>query len=291
VLTHLDLDRAVASGDPRLAEAGSVAFIQCVGSRDAKRPYCSKVCCTHAIKSALRFKDQKPEMRVYILYRDVRTYGQREELYRKARAAGIVFIRYAGNAKPVVTKEKEGLQVAVQDHILDRPLAISADLLVLAAAIVPGDNDGLAQLFKLSQNEDGFFAEAHAKLRPVEFATAGVFLAGLAHYPKPIEESIAQAKAAASRAAVALSRSSLTVDGIVSSVEPDLCRACGECERACPYNAIAVVTVDEGTPQAVVQEALCKGCGACAVACPTGAASIRNYMDEDVLTMVETAMS
>jgi heterodisulfide reductase subunit A len=220
----------------------------------------------------------------------MRTYGQREALYREARERGVIFIRYQREKKPVVSLKEAALTVTLKDHVLQRKLEIATDLLVLAAAIVPQDNDALSRMFKLSVNEDGFFTEAHAKLKPVEFATGGIYLAGMAHNPKPVEESIAQAKAAASRAAVALSQDSITVDGIVSHVNELLCRGCGECQNACPYSAIEVRRNDAGTMAAVVQAALCKGCGACAVACPTGAASIFNYADEEVLTMVETAM-
>jgi heterodisulfide reductase subunit A len=289
VLTHLELDRAIAAGDERISSATAVAFIQCVGSREKDRPYCSKVCCTHSVKAAIAFKNRSPETDVYILYRDIRTYGLRESLYKQAREQGVIFIRYSQARKPAVREEDDTLRVTVRDHVLEADLDISLDLLVLAAAIVPRDNEPLAQMFKLSCSNDNFFNEAHAKLKPVEFATAGVFLAGMAHYPKPIEESIAQAAAAASRASVTLSKESITVEGVVSTVEHFMCRGCGECESVCPFNAIAVETTNDGVKLAVVQEALCKGCGMCAVACPTGAASVRHYSDEEVLTMVETA--
>jgi heterodisulfide reductase subunit A len=289
VLTHLELDRAITAGDERISSATAVGFIQCVGSREKDRPYCSKVCCTHSIKAAIAFKKRNPETDVYILYRDIRTYGLRETLYKEARERGVIFIRYSQARKPAVRQEDDTLRVTVRDHVLEADLDISLDLLVLAAAIVPRDNEPLAQMFKLSCSNDNFFNEAHAKLRPVEFATAGVFLAGMAHYPKPIEESIAQAAAAASRASVTLSKESITVEGVVSTVEHFMCRGCGECESVCPFNAIAVEATNEGIKLAVVQEALCKGCGMCAVACPTGAASVRHYGDEEVLTMVETA--
>ena len=289
VLTHLDLDRAIREKDARLDAANSMVFIQCVGSREPEHPYCSKVCCTHSIKAALTFKKTNPEMNVFVIYRDIRTYGEREELYKEARERGVIFIRYDLERKPRVRGEDDGLYITTRDHVLDMDIEIHADMLVLASAIVPGDNDTLAQMLKLSRNSDGFFNEAHAKLQPVEFATAGIFLAGMAHYPKPIEESIAQAAAAASRAAVTLSRDKITVDGVVSNVEEFMCRGCGECEAACPFNAIAVEVREEGIKVAVVQEALCKGCGMCAVACPTGAASVHHYDDEEVLSMVETA--
>ncbi len=290
VFTHLRLDEALAAQDPKVTSAKKAVFIQCVGSREPERPYCSKVCCTHSVKAALKLKDLNPEMEVYVLYRDIRTYGQREELYREARRRGVLFIRYSLEQKPLLEKSGEELMVTVTDHVLGRPVRISADLLVLAAAIVPRDNAALAQMYKLPLNEDGFFMEAHAKLRPVEFATDGFFLAGMAHYPKPLEESIAQAKAAASRASVVLSKKQLMVEGVVSHVTEALCRGCGKCVEACPYGAITLVADEAGRMAAHVQEALCKGCGSCAVACPSGAASILHYDDREVLSMVAAAL-
>ena len=289
VLTHLGLDKAIGENDQRITDAKSVVIIQCVGSREEARPYCSKVCCTHSVKAAIGFKERNPETNVFILYRDIRTYGQRERLYKKARELGVIFVRYDKEHKPAVRTEDGELWVRAKDHIMQAEIDIHADLMVLAAAIVPRDNEPLAKMFKLSLNSDNFFNEAHAKLRPVEFATAGIFLAGMAHYPKPIEESIAQAAAAASRAAVTLSKDMITAEGVVSNVNEFMCRACGECERACPFNAIAVGENEQKMRTAIVQEALCKGCGMCAVACPTGAASVHHFDDEVVLTMVDEA--
>ena len=290
VLTHLDLDTAIKGGDKKVSGAKSAVFVQCVGSRDSERPYCSKVCCTHSIKSALELKDMNPEMDIFVLYRDIRTYGQREKLYREARLKGVIFIRYSLDQKPLIEKSGDNISVTVRDHILDRDIQIESDLVVLASAIVARDNDSLAQLYKLPLNEDRFFMEAHAKLRPVEFATAGIFLAGISHYPKPIEESIAQAKAAASRASVVLSKEQLTVEGVVSHVNEIMCRGCGKCVEACPYNAIELIEKEDDKSAAYVQEALCKGCGSCAVACPTGAASIFHFDDQEVLAMVDAAL-
>ena len=290
ILTHLELDAAIKNHNKMVTGAKTALFIQCVGSREPERPYCSKVCCTHTMKSALELKGINPEMDIYVLYRDIRTYGQREELYRKARRLGVTFIRYNLEQKPQVEKTGTGLCVTIKDHILRRDVVINPDFITLASAIVPRDNAALAQMYKLSLNEDGFFMEAHAKLRPVEFATEGAFLAGMAHYPKPIEESISQAKAAASRASVVLSKKEITAEGVVSHVNEIMCRGCGKCVEACPYGAVSLVERKAGTTAAFVQEALCKGCGACAVACPTGAASIFHYDDHEVLTMVKAAL-
>ncbi|MDY6973061.1 MAG: FAD-dependent oxidoreductase, partial [Thermodesulfobacteriota bacterium] len=291
VMTHLELDEAIKGQSKMVSAAKNVVFIQCVGSREPGRPYCSKVCCTHTMEAAIKLKDINPEANVFVLYRDIRTYGQREALYGRARELGVVFIRYDLEQKPEVLKSGDVIEVAVKDPILGRDIRINPDLVVLASGIVPHDNTSLAQTFKLSLNEDGFFMEAHAKLRPVEFATDGLFLAGLAHFPKPIEESISQSKAAASRAGVILSKDNITVEGVVSSVDEAVCRGCGECEAACPYNAIGVEEIEDGRKVARVQEALCKGCGSCSVACPTGAASILHYDDREVLTMVEAAFN
>ena len=287
VMTHLELDEAFKKGE--VSGIKNAVFIQCVGSREPERPYCSKVCCTHTVKSALKLKEMEPDANVYVLYRDIRTYGQREELYKEARDCGVLFVRYSLKEKPRVEKADSTIAVTIKDHILQRDIAINPDLVVLAAGIIPHDNEPLAQIFKLSLNEEGFFMEAHAKLRPVEFATDGIFMAGMAHYPKPIEESIAQAQAAASRAAVVLSNETLTVEGVVSHVNEYYCVGCGMCEEACPYNAIGLVEREDGGKVSQVQAALCKGCGACSVACPTGAASIFHYDDLEVLSMVETA--
>ncbi len=290
VLSHLEFDAALMAGEDRVKKAESAVFIQCVGSREPERPYCSKVCCTHSIKSALELKEINPEMDVFVLYRDIRTYGQRETLYRDARKKGVIFIRYSLDHKPQVQKEGDSLVLTARDHILDREIRMNADLLVLASAIVPRDNEALAQMYKLSLNEDGYFMEAHAKLRPVEFASEGIFMAGMAHYPKPIEESIAQAKAAASRASVVLSKEELSVEGVVSHVNEHYCIGCGMCGDACPYGAIGLVDLEGGGQVSRVQPALCKGCGACAVACPTGAAAVFHYDDGEVLSMVNAAL-
>jgi len=291
VLTHLELDAAIKAESPKVSGAKTAVFIQCVGSREPDRPYCSKVCCTHTMKSALQLKRINPDTDAYVLYRDIRTYGQREALYREARRQGVIFVRYSLEQKPVLEKGTDAVSVTVRDHILGRDILINADLVVLASAIVSRDNGALSQMFKLSLNQDGFFMEAHAKLRPVEFATEGIFLAGMAHYPKPIEESIAQAKAAASRASVVLSKEHITVEGAVSHVNEVLCRGCGKCVDVCPFSAVSLVEREGGKTVAFVQAALCKGCGSCAVACPTGAASIFHYDDQEVLRMVEAALN
>jgi heterodisulfide reductase subunit A2 len=198
IITSLELDRKLIDNDQSLKNIDSAVFIQCVGSREPERPYCSRVCCTHSIDNALELKKLNPDMNVFILYRDLRTYGEKEYAYQKARDAGIIFIRFSLANKPKVELKDGKLLVNVIDHVLGRPVEIEADLLTLATAIVPYKDEQLAQFFKVPLNEDGFFVEKHAKLGPSEFATDGVFLCGLAHYPKPIDEAIAQGQAAAS---------------------------------------------------------------------------------------------
>ncbi|MBW2616611.1 MAG: FAD-dependent oxidoreductase, partial [Deltaproteobacteria bacterium] len=211
VVTHLDLDQRFIENDPYLKDLKTAVFIQCVGSREPERPYCSRVCCSHSIESALHLKELNPDMNVYILYRDIRTYGEREYLYRKARLAGILFVPFTVDQKPKVSADNDGLKIEIMDHILNENIVIRADLLSLATGIVPYKDEKLAQFFKVPMNEDGFFVEAHAKLAPSEFATDGVFLCGMAHYPKPIDESVAQALAASSRAVTLLARKSINM--------------------------------------------------------------------------------
>ena len=290
VLTGLELDRKFIENDLFIKEVNSAVFIQCIGSRIEERPYCSKVCCTHSIKNALKLKEMKPEMDVFVIFRDMRAYGFREGLYREARERGVIFIRYDFDKKLEVDKDQDQLRVRFTNSILNREMEILPDLLVLATAIVPLEENPIASLFKVPVNDDGFFVEAHAKLRPVEFSTEGIFVAGLAHSPKPIDESIEQAKAAVSKASALLCKEKVTVDGVVSHVNEIMCRGCGKCVEACPFNAIGLVEKEDDKSVAYVQEALCKGCGSCAVACPTGAASIFHYDDQEVLAMVEAAL-
>jgi heterodisulfide reductase subunit A len=288
VLTHLELDDLFTRSDPRLVAAQDVVFIQCVGSRDESHPYCSKVCCTHTMQSALRLKELNPDVNVVVLYRDVRTYGKREELYRQAREKGVLFFRYTAEAKPLTTPDGERVRVEFADPILGRRLRVDADLLCLAAAVVPNDSTGLAQLFKVPADGDGWLLEAHQKLRPVDFAVEGVFLCGMAHYPKPIEESIAQAKAAAARAATYLSLDRIQVGGIVTRIDADLCSGCGGCLEVCPFGAIAM---NASTGRAEVNAALCKGCGACAAACPSEAPVLMGFTNDQLYAQIREAFA
>jgi heterodisulfide reductase subunit A-like polyferredoxin len=283
ILLSLELDQEIMHNAGRLKEVNSAVFIQCVGSREPSRPYCSKVCCTHAIHSALALKKLNPDMDIFILYRDIRTYGEREDLYREARSKGVHFIPYEINDKPRVEKRGGKLRVIVTDQVIKIPVEIDSDIITLAPAVVPQDDNGvLSKLFKVVTNQDGFFMEAHAKLRPVDFSSAGIFVCGLAHSPKLIEGTISQAKAAASRAITVLVKDEVMAEGIVSSVNEDICAGCGICEQICSY---AAIKVDIETRVARVNEILCQGCGACAAACPSGAVQQRGFMREQMLSM------
>ena len=288
VLTGLELDRKFIDNTLAFNEINSAVFIQCVGSRIKERPYCSKVCCTHSVKSALKLKELKPAMDVFIIYRDLRTYGVREELYREARTKGVIFIRYDFESDLTVSKDQNGLNFRCNSYVLQRDIEIQPDLLVLATAIVMSREDPLAQLLKVPLNDDGFFVEAHVKLQPIDFSTKGVFVCGLAHSPKPVDEAIAQGLGAASRASTLLSQKSILGNAIVSNIDARFCRGCRKCLEACPYQAISF---HEDRVVCEVNQALCTGCGSCAVVCPTGAASIFHFDDQEVLTMVETAFN
>jgi heterodisulfide reductase subunit A-like polyferredoxin len=288
VVTGLELQQRFIDNDPALGQLKTAAFIQCVGSRIPERPYCSKVCCTQSIKSALKLKEINPEMEVFILYRDLRAYGLREDLYRKARSAGIIFIRYKSDKAFNVALEQEGLQVTFTDRVLDRQMEIRPDLMILASAIVPDMENPLAQLYKVPQNQDGFFAEAHVKLRPVDFATDGVFVCGLAHAPKSIDESITQALAASARAMTVLAMENIKLGGIISHIIPELCSGCLGCINVCPFNAI---TFDDKKFVAEVNPALCKGCGACSATCPSEAPVLMGFNNNQMYAQIKSALS
>ncbi|MCF8104888.1 MAG: FAD-dependent oxidoreductase [Desulfohalobiaceae bacterium] len=274
----------------KLDKAKSLVFIQCVGSRDENRPYCSRICCTTSITQAIRIKEASPEKNVYILYRDIRTPGAKEKLYKKARQLGVVFIRYSLDNKPLVSQNEDGLLVRVFDPILQQDIEIKTDLINLATAIEPNNNQELSRLFKLPLNEENFFMEAHAKLRPVDFASDGLFLCGLAHYPKPIEESLAQASAAAGRAATVLSKSKAKISPLISQIDQDKCIGCGLCIDICPFAAIQAEEVEENIYRAVNIPASCKGCGLCASSCPQRAIDMLHFRDSQLEAVIQAAV-
>jgi heterodisulfide reductase subunit A len=287
VITGLELDRRLKQQDPDLNQVQRAVFIQCVGSREPHRPYCSRICCTHSVAAALHLKEIKPSMDVFILYRDVRTYGEREALYKRAREKGVIFIRYDLDHKPRVTETAGGLEIEVVDHILQRPVVIQTDLLTLASAIIPYRDERLAQFFKVPLNADGFFVEAHVKLNPSAFATDGVFLCGLAHYPKPIDEAVAQAQAAASAATVLLSKQTIQTSGTTAWVDPRLCTSCGVCVDICPYNAPGFISDGPLAGLAEVNPVLCKGCGLCVASCRSGALQLQGFNDAQIMAMID----
>ena len=288
IITNLDLDKKFIEKDPTLKNLTSAVFIQCVGSREPERPYCSRVCCAHSIESALELKRRHPDMNVFILYRDIRTYGEHEYLYQKARKTGIIFIKFSLDNKPEVNLQGDQLRVKVRDHILDRPLEISADLVTLASAIVPNRDEKLANFFKVPTNDDGFFVEKHAKLGPSEFATDGVFLCGLAHYPKPIDESISQGLAAASRAVTLLSQKNIFMSGTVAMTNPAYCSSCGVCISVCPYSAPSFIPEDDRffPGRAQVNPVLCKGCGLCVASCRSGAIHLKGFDNDQIFAQI-----
>jgi heterodisulfide reductase subunit A-like polyferredoxin len=269
----------------------SIVFIQCVGSRDDDRPYCSKICCTASISQALAIKEQHPDMKITILHRDIRTYGDREAVYQKAREAGILFIRYSRDRLPVVNAVGDTLEVGVFDPILQRDLIIEADLINLATAIEPSDNTKVTAAYKLPVNAEKFIMEAHAKLRPVDCVTDGVFVCGLAHYPKPIGEAITQAQAAVSRATSVLTKATVEVEPIVSEVNTDLCIGCGLCEQSCCFSAIRLKKVEGLGFRAETISALCKGCGVCSVSCPQQAINMRHFKHEQIMAAIRAGIA
>jgi heterodisulfide reductase subunit A len=294
VMTNLELEERIVKGEEKLINAQTLVMIQCVGCRQDDRNYCARICCNQSIKNALKLKKINPQMDIYILFRDIRTYGFAEDYYREASNNDVKFIRYEPHDKPQVeAAEEEGrpvLRVVVTDPILGKKLAIDADYLSLAAAVIPAaGNREISQFFKVSLGPDDFFKEAHVKLRPVEFSTEGVYFCGLAHYPKHIPEAINQAYGAASRALTLLSHDMVTVSGAVCEVAEKKCIGCGACISACAYNAIEFRKTREGN-KAVVNPVLCKGDGLCNAKCPTGAIFLKHFTDEDLLSQIDAAI-
>ena len=283
VLTSLELDELFKEKDKVLKDVGTCVFIQCVGSRIPGRPYCSKVCCTHSVVSALALKDINQRMNVFVLYRDIRTYGLRENLYKEALSKGVIFIRYDLEEKPEVEKDNGKITVSVHDPALGAALEINPDLMVLAGAMIPEGTQEMARLFKVPLSEDGFLMEAHVKLRPVDFATDGVFLCGLAHSPKSIDESIAQAQAAAARAVTLLAQKTIHSSGTVAVVNTDYCTSCGVCVAICPYQAAGF---NEKTGTAEINPVLCKGCGLCVASCRSGALHLNGFDESQIMAMI-----
>jgi heterodisulfide reductase subunit A len=296
VMTHLELNDGLQKGKISARTMQRVVFIQCVGSREPQRPYCSRTCCIHTMKSAIRLKQENPDLDIVVLYRDIRTYGKREALYQQARELGVLFVRYDFEDKPNVEAQTDMLRIECFDPILQRRLQMEVDLLILAAAIEPNNISDLVSLYKCGLNEDGFLLEAHPKLRPVDNSVDGLFVCGLCNYPQPIEEAIAQAKAAVSRAAIILNQKELKLDAI-KSIVTERCDGCALCVDVCPYHAIELVeSKDPDHPQrhprkVQTDPALCKGCGMCAATCPKNGIEVQGFSMEQLRAQVGAALS
>ena len=295
VFTHLELGEEIAKGNQTVTQAENLVMIQCVGSRNEERNYCSRVCCSHAVKNALKLKKINPEMRIYILFRDMRTYGLREDFYRDASDQGVQFIRFEPDDPPQVEVAKEGgkevIRVTVPDDILGQRLELDADILSLASAVIPSaSTKEIAAQFRVTLSPDEFFKEAHVKLRPVEFASDGVFLCGTAHYPKHIQETINQAYGAAGRVLTLLSKDTVVASGSVAKVTDFECVACGACITACTYDAIQFHDTPIGK-KAIVNPILCKGDGLCIAKCPTNAIILKHFTNDAIVSQIEAAVT
>jgi heterodisulfide reductase subunit A len=293
VMTNLELEERIAQGDEAVIQSESLVMIQCVGCRNEDRNYCARICCSHSVKNALKLKEKNPQKDVYILFRDMRTYGFREDYYREASGKDVKFIRWEPQDPPVVEPVEEygqkKLRVTVTDPILGKKLALDADHLALAAAVVPpAGNKEISQLYQVAIGPDGYFKEAHVKLRPVEFGTDGVYLCGNAHYPKHIGESINQAYGAAGRVITLLSHDTVVASGSICGVDEQKCISCGACITVCTYGAIRFVDTPQGR-KATVNPVLCKGDGVCNTVCATGAISLKHFTEEELQEQIDTA--
>jgi len=284
IVTQIELDQVLE--EKGAADLNQVVMIQCVGSRNDENPNCSRVCCQSAIKNALHIKKLNPDTDVYVLYRDIRTYGLMEDYYREAREKGVMFFRFAKEEPPEVETTDGKLWVTFKDHVLDRKLKVETDLLALSAGMVPQDTEELANILKVSRNPEGYFLEAHVKLRPVDMAADGVFVCGTAHSPKLISETIAQSLAAAARATTFLSQPEILLSAVTARVNPDLCAACLICVRSCPYGVPRIN--ESGVSE--IDEAMCHGCGICAAECPAKAIELNWYEDDQILSKVDALL-
>ena len=285
ILTQVELGNLLA--DKGSADLNSVVMIQCVGSRNEENPNCSRICCQSAVKNALDIKRQNPDTQVFVLYRDIRTYGLLEDYYTEARDKGVIFIRFDKDHSPKVAATDDGLRVTVMDHVLQQDVEIACDLLALSAGVTAADTDRLSQVMKLNRNPEGFFLEAHVKLRPVDMGSDAVFLCGTAHAPKLISETIAQSRAAASRAITFLAKDSITLSAITAKVDTDHCVKCLTCVRACPFD---VPRFNEDKGEIEIDEAMCHGCGVCTAVCPRQAISLSYFEDDQIMCKIDALL-
>jgi heterodisulfide reductase subunit A len=291
IITQRELEDKIHDGS---FDGSSVVMIQCVGSRTETHGYCSRICCGEAVKNALELKAANPDVEIHVLYKDVRTYGMMEDYFRKASESGVQFLKYEDDQVPNVTVNSGQPKVEVQDRVIGDTISLEPDYLVLSAAVRPqDDNKVLSKMLKVPLNRDNFFLEAHMKLRPVDFATEGVFICGIAHNPKFIGETITQAKAAAMRAGIVLSKDYLETEGMVANVNEQACRGCGFCVAVCPYDAIELAEVNQyghKVKVAKVNEVLCKGCGTCVATCLNGAIQQKMFDDNQLLSVLEKCL-
>ena len=287
VMTQRQMEKMIHLNDEGLKDIHSVVMIQCVGSRDEEHPYCSRICCGHAVKNALKLKEIDPQVNIYVLYRDVRTYGFYETYYHEARGKGVIFVRYDLENKPEVTLRDGKIQVSLFDPAMGSRVTLPADRVILSTGIEPHDNRELARIFDVDLNPDGFFMEANPKSAPLDSVDRGKFYCGLCHSPNFIEDAISQGNAAAARAATILSKEAIEEKAYLAYVIKRLCCGCGLCVTVCPYEA-RVLNEEEG--KAEVIGALCQGCGSCVIACRNGASQQRNFEKEVNLAVLDAAI-
>ena len=285
IITQRDLEKQLENKTPE--KGFSYAMIQCVGSREESANYCSRVCCQDAIKNAIAIKTATPDAHVIIFYRDIRTYGLREDYYRDARNLGVIFIRFEPDKKPEVKIESDIIKITTFDYMLNKKISVTTDQLVLSTGLRPHPTtDQVGEMYKLTRNPDGFFLEAHVKLRPVDFPSEGIFVAGLAHAPKNLDETITQALAAAGRAGVLLSHDKLAVSGIIAKHNRDICMSCLACLRVCPFDSPFI----DNDGKISHNEVKCMGCGICAGICPAKAFQVNNFKDDQIIAMIDAAI-
>jgi heterodisulfide reductase subunit A-like polyferredoxin len=284
VMTQLEL--AARMENDELDKPEQVVMIQCVGSRNEENPNCSRICCQTAVKNALHIKEQYPEAQIFVLNRDIRTYGLLEEYYTEARKQGVFFFRYEADEPPLVEPAEEGVDVTFQDHVLNQHLKVTADLVVLSAGMQAADTEELSSILKLARTPEEYFMEAHVKLRPVDMATEGIFVCGTAHSPKLLSESISQAYAASARAITFLAQDHLTLSAVTAEVQADKCASCLICVRSCPYNVPKINA--EGVSE--IDPALCHGCGICAAECPAKAIELNWYEDDQIICKIDALL-